>query len=114
MLELPGSQALSRFRILNLLERLRGLESTVGSLKAQFVYLIWSEHGFDPERRTRLAQLLDDGGTVAVTYSATGETDELASMPNSAEFLVVPRAGTISPWSSKATDIAHACGLELI
>ena len=28
--------------------------------------------------------------------------------------LVVPRAGTISPWSSKATDIAHVCGLTAI
>ena len=78
------------------------------------MYFIWSELGFDPESRARLAQLLDDGGAVAVTYSATGAADELAAMPSSAELLVVPRSGTISPWSSKATDIAQVCGLDSV
>ncbi len=114
MLELPGSQALSRFRILNLLERLRGLESTIGALKAQFVYFIWSEHALDTSSRARLTELLDDGGTPAVSSNVAGTLDEPSSMPSTSELLVVPRAGTISPWSSKATDIAHACGLELV
>src|SRR5204863_498999 len=30
------------------------------------------------------------------------------------ELLSVPRLGTISPWSSKATDIAHSCGLDQV
>jgi phosphoribosylformylglycinamidine synthase len=114
MLELPGSQALSRFRILNLLERLRGLDSTVGSLQAQFVYFVWSEQALDASARARLARLLDDGGEPAVSYSAAGSIAAPSSMPSATAFLVVPRAGTISPWSSKATDIAHACGLEAI
>ena len=114
MLELPGSQALSRFRILNLLERLRAVESTVGSLKAQFLYLIWSERSFDATARGRLAELLDDGGDPAVSYNAAGAIDEPSSMPTSTELLVVPRAGTISPWSSKATDIAQVCGFDLV
>ena len=88
MLELPGSQALSRFRILNLLERLRALESTVGSLKAQFLYLIWSERSLDEQAHRGLAELLDDGGDPALSYNAADASDARASMPIATELLL--------------------------
>ena len=50
----------------------------------------------------QLAQLLDYGTPV------TGDA------PKSLELLVIPRLGTISPWASKATDIAHNCGLDAV
>lgn len=36
------------------------------------------------------------------------------TMANGTQILIIPRLGTISPWSSKATDIAHNCGINNI
>ena len=58
-------------------------------------------------KRTLLERLLTYGpreGAPAANASAAGAT----------EIIVVPRFGTISPWSSKATDIAHVCGLDAV
>jgi phosphoribosylformylglycinamidine synthase len=60
----------------------------------------------DAHERRLLDQLLDDGGERAT--GAAGQAGE------SLRLLVVPRPGTISPWSSKATDIAHVCGLARV
>jgi phosphoribosylformylglycinamidine synthase len=60
-----------------------------------------------PLEAARLAQLLDDGGQSPPAAAAL-ESAQLWQL------LVVPRPGTISPWSSKATDIAHVCGLEAV
>ncbi|MGA2023623.1 MAG: phosphoribosylformylglycinamidine synthase [Steroidobacteraceae bacterium] len=108
MLKLPGSQALSEFRILRLLARLQALEPAVASLSAQFLHFVDCRRELDALERARLAVLLDDGGVPAASARCEPAAHELWRL------LVVPRAGTISPWSSKATDIAQVCGLEAV
>ncbi len=94
---LPGSSALSAFRLQQLFERLKSLDDRVTSVTADHFYLIWSSEPLSPDRSARLQALLDEG---AVAAEAAGST-----------IWVVPRIGTISPWASKATDIAHSCGM---
>ena len=106
MLKLPGSSALSAFRIARLLARLQGLEPAVSALEAQYVHFVDCSGEPDAHERRLLDQLLDDGGERAT--GAAGQAGE------SLRLLVVPRPGTISPWSSKATDIAHVCGLARV
>ena len=101
MLKLPGSSALSAFRIARLLTRLQALEPAVSTLQAQFLHFV--DCNAEPDARERLLfdQLLDDGGERPPGAGA--------HPAESQRLLVVPRPGTSSPWSSNATDIAHVC-----
>jgi phosphoribosylformylglycinamidine synthase len=101
MLRLPGSSALSDFRVSRLLARLQACEAAVLSVRAQYQHFIDVERAPTEGELARLAELLDDGGVRPA--SASGLL-----------LLVVPRQGTISPWSSKATDIARVCGLRVV
>src|ERR1019366_6859878 len=101
MLTLPGSQALSEFRLLRLLARLQAREPGVTAVSAQFLHFVQGSRELDALEGARLAQLLDDGGLPPLRGGPW-------------QVLVVPRPGTISPWSSKATDIAQVCGLEAV
>jgi len=96
MLILPGSLALSAFRQNRLLRDLKALLPRVTAVHARFVHLVDGQP--DVESRRRLDELLHYGEGFAGP-----DVGEL--------FLVMPRPGTISPWSSKATDIAHNCGV---
>src|SRR5580692_3130320 len=107
MLTLPGSQALSHFRIERLLARLKACEPGVTAVTAQYLHFAQCQRELDAQEFERLGQLLDDGGAVA-TLSAPGDPS------GEWQQLVVPRPGTISPWSSKATDIARVCGLDAV
>ncbi|MGP9798014.1 phosphoribosylformylglycinamidine synthase [Halomonas sp. 86] len=101
MLELRGAPALSTFRHTRLLTVLRERVPEVEALSAHYVHLIDHREELSDASHERLAQLLDYG------------TPTHAEIPADAQrFLVVPRLGTQSPWSSKATDIAHNCGLS--
>ena len=103
MLQLPGPPALSAFRIAKLLERLQALEPAVtsGSTRASCTSSIWRSHS----RRRGAAR-------PRAAARPTGRAAGAAGRGEAGErLLVVPRAGTISPWSSKATDIAQVCGL---
>ncbi len=62
MLTLPGSQALSEFRLLRLLTRLQRLEPAVTAVSAQFLHFADCSRELDSLEGARLAQLLDDGG----------------------------------------------------
>ena len=102
MLQLAGPAALSAFRIAKLLERLRALEPTITGVAARFMHFIDLSAPLTAREQGILAQLL--------TYGP-----RLPLEPEEGEpLLVVPRAGTISPWSSKATDIAQVCGLAAV
>ncbi|HKD54122.1 MAG TPA: phosphoribosylformylglycinamidine synthase [Steroidobacteraceae bacterium] len=100
MLQLPGPRALSAFRIAKLLERLRALSSAVTGLDARFVHFVDLAESLTGAERAILDALL-----------SYGPREPLVTDDSGTQVLVVPRAGTISPWSSKATDIAHVCGL---
>ena len=101
MLQIPGPPALSAFRITKLLDRLGALEPTVTGLAARFMHFAELAQPLSAPEREVLAQLLTYGPRLeAPAQAGAGEC-----------LLVVPRTGTISPWSSKATDIARVCGL---
>ena len=113
MLKLPGSSALSAFRIARLLARLRALEPAVSAVQAQFLHFVDCSRELAASDRARLEQLLDDGAQREPIGAADSAADTAGAAP-SQRLLVVPRPGTISPWSSKATDIAHVCGLSQV
>jgi phosphoribosylformylglycinamidine synthase len=99
MLELPGQPALSEFRLDKLLHRLRRRDDRVTGIDAAFIYFVDLAGPLTGEQSKHLESLLLSG-------------DEPATLSTAAHRLfVVPRHGTISPWSSKATDIAVACDL---
>ncbi|MES2537922.1 MAG: phosphoribosylformylglycinamidine synthase [Pseudomonadota bacterium] len=101
MLILPGSNALSAFRTQRLLSQLQEADPAIAGVTARFLHFIDSAAPLGDEETGRLDALL--------TY---GEPFE--GKAEGAEFVVIPRFGTISPWASKATDIAHNCGMALI
>ncbi|HEX5611173.1 MAG TPA: phosphoribosylformylglycinamidine synthase [Burkholderiales bacterium] len=101
VLKLRGARALSEFRIRKLLPALRAIDSGIGALSAEFWHFVELEGALERADHERLERLLRYGH----------RPDE--PQPG-AHFLVVPRIGTISPWSSKATDIVRICGLERV
>ncbi len=102
MLELAGQPALSDFRLEKLALALRKADSRVTGVEARYVYFVDLASRLSAEHRERLEALLLSG-------AAAGELPRGAS-----KLYVVPRFGTISPWSSKATDIALACDLTAV
>ncbi len=101
MLSLIGSQALSPFRQKKLLKTLQTIDSSITDIQAQYIHFVDSKAALDDETTKRLNQLL--------TYGEASRTNTQGEL-----FLVVPRIGTISPWSSKATDIVANSGLSAI
>ncbi len=106
VLHLPGSRALSEFRSARLLERVRARVPAAASLDARFAHFVQIDGELESRELAILERLLEYGPrNEAVHPNAAGDDDLI---------LVVPRLGTISPWSSKATDIAHGCGLDRV
>ncbi|HEX2494248.1 MAG TPA: hypothetical protein VHK24_10770, partial [Steroidobacter sp.] len=108
MLILTGAPALSDFRINKLLAAVRSRHPAVQSLTARFVHFAQVRRALRDEERKVLDALLTYGPRVA---SRGSSVESGTSRPR---IVVIPRPGTISPWSSKATDIAHVCGLESV
>jgi len=94
---LPGEAALSEFRQRRLALKLGQLLNEEVSIRSQWVYLLCLCVEFSEQQLLRMRELLNAQG-------------ELPTRHQESLFLVTPRSGTISPWSSKATDIAHRCG----
>ncbi len=99
---LPGAVALSEFRIARLQQDLAGVLAGPLEIRTRFMHLIQLTKDLDPHETAVLKAIL--------TYGP-GSDDPVAMAAATLRF-VVPRPGTISPWSSKATDIAHTCGLK--
>jgi phosphoribosylformylglycinamidine synthase len=106
MLEIRGSFALSAFRREQLLARLRDAVSGVESIDAQYIHFVDVGRPLAAREEQILRDLLTYGGHDRAPVGASGAA--------STTVLVIPRIGTISPWSSKATDIAHTCGLSAV
>ncbi len=100
MTTLAGANALSPFRAQQLQPALAAIHPKIAGIAARFVHLVATDIAPTPAECERLAALLDYGDPY------TGPTDGAA-------IVVTPRLGTVSPWSSKATDIARNCGLEV-
>jgi len=98
--QIEGGNALSSFRAQQLLTDLVAIHPKITGVSARFVHLVATEGTPVPALQERLSALL--------TY---GEPFEGSA--DGVPFIVTPRMGTISPWASKATDIARNCGLEV-
>jgi len=104
ILHFPGSSVLSPFRREQLLKRFAALGLPISDITGQYEHYVWLEAPLGDAGRHQLEQLLDYGTPVE---------DQSASR-NPLVLRVFPRLGTVSPWASKATDIAHNCGLSAV
>ncbi|HEX9397960.1 MAG TPA: phosphoribosylformylglycinamidine synthase [Burkholderiales bacterium] len=101
LLQLRGPQALSEFRLAKLAASLKKVDAGIRAVAAEFRHFVEIDGELAPLERGVLERLLDYG--FAAPAAPPGQLR-----------LVVPRPGTISPWSSKATDIARNCGLARV
>ena len=99
---LRGAPALSDFRVKKLLAQCEELQLPVNDIYAEFAHFANLNEALSTSEENVLQQLL--------TYGPTIEEHQPAGL----FLLVTPRPGTISPWSSKSTDIAHNCGLNKV
>ncbi len=100
MTQLEGGNALSTFRAQQLQPALQAIHPKITGIAARFVHLVATDTAPTPAERDRLAALL--------TYG-----DAYAGPADGPTIIVTPRLGTVSPWASKATDIARNCGLAI-
>lgn len=103
---LPGSRPFSEFRV-------TALASSIGAerILANWIYCLHLHRPLPEEPRQVLEQLLDADEKYVQPLPTS---DPARQRPGSdwRPYFVTPRPGTISPWSSKATNIAHVCGFK--
>ena len=97
-----GGPAFSPFKTQQILTALQAACPDVESLKAHHTYLLATEQTLSPASQQRMAELLD-----------ARHQKSVASDQHTLSWVVSPRMGTVSPWASKATDIARNCGFDL-
>ena len=102
MLIFQGLPALSKFRNQKLLASIQDIESSVTALYAEYVHFVEVNKALTAEESLIITSLLKYGPRTA------------AIQPKGNLLLVTPRPGTISPWSTKATNIAHNAGLSSV
>ena len=102
MMILTGAPSLSAFRRKKLLSTLQQKVPSTVSVYAEYVHF------------AELTQPLSASGVETLQALLTYGPREEKTATKGQLILAVPRPGTISPWSSKATDIAHNCGLEQV
>ena len=96
-----GGNALPAFRAARLLAALQGVNPDITHISAQYVHLVASHTAPDAALHARLAALLEYGDPAP------------AALDGAALCVVAPRLGTVSPWASKASDIARNCGFAV-
>jgi phosphoribosylformylglycinamidine synthase len=96
-----GISALSDFRKAKLLSRLQAIDNSIQNVEAEYVHLADVDRNLSTSGETQLKQLATYGSPFSGQAEGT-------------LYLIVPRPGTISPWSSKATDIVHNSGLAAV
>ncbi|WP_345869385.1 phosphoribosylformylglycinamidine synthase [Shewanella algae] len=97
-----GAPALSAFRVQKLMQACEAAQLPVKQIYAEYVHLAYLSEALNPDDQAQLSKIL--------TYGPAIESHE----PQGTLLFVTPRPGTISPWSSKATDIAQNCGLKQV
>ena len=102
MLTLSGAPAVSDFRLAKLLAAIRDRVDHVTRIDSRYVHFADLDRPLSGGERDVLESLLRYGPA------------DHGLAPEGRLLLVVPRFGTVSPWSSKATDIAHVCGLQAV
>jgi len=103
---LPGAIALSVFKQAKLLASLQTVSPTLLKISARYLHILDLAKPIASSEQLALGRLLD--------YGEPYKESEDCNDAFCAERLVVPRLGTISPWSSKATDILQNCGLTKV
>ncbi|MDX1251837.1 MAG: phosphoribosylformylglycinamidine synthase [Gammaproteobacteria bacterium] len=101
MLRLRGTTALSPFRLDKLIAAARERVQEITGIHTEFVHFVDLERALETTEQALLARILD--------YDASRD-----ATPPGDLLLVTPRLGTVSPWSTKATDIVHNCGLPAV
>ncbi len=101
IITLGGPIAMSAFRLEKLLSLLKEKYPAIRSIRAEFVHFVQASSTLD-ENETKILKAL-------ITYGSSA-----INAPEGPLMLVLPRVGTISSWASKATDIAHNCGLKKV
>jgi phosphoribosylformylglycinamidine synthase len=102
ILRLRGRSALSAFRLSKLSRSATAAVSRLSGIHAEFWHFVQVARALSDAERARLDRLL--------TYGPA----DAGGAPGGDLMLVVPRLGTVSPWSSKASDIARHCGLDAV
>jgi phosphoribosylformylglycinamidine synthase len=105
MFSLFGAPALSQFRLDQLLRAIKAEEPRVQALSSRWMHFVDTSRPLNESELEVLGKLLTYGARVP---------DALRELPSGLRLLVTPRVGTESPWSSKATDIVHVCGLGAV
>ena len=103
MLILRGCASLSDFRLAKILSALQEISSEIISVRTEYVHFVQLEEKLSGPEHADLLQILDYGAACEPQPAAYEKL-----------LVVVPRPGTISPWSSKASDIVHNCGLKKV
>ncbi|KAF7774503.1 phosphoribosylformylglycinamidine synthase [Pseudoalteromonas citrea] len=102
MLILRGAPALSDFRVQKILKSCADANLPITGIYAEFMHFADLTSELSEAELVKLNKLLEYGPTIA-EHEPAGQL-----------ILVTPRPGTISPWASKATDIANNCGLSQV
>ena len=96
-----GIQALRKFKVKSLNERIQSLIPDINLIGTEYIHFIESDLELSPSNKKILDKLLNYAPKVDLKKSKNIIT-------------ISPRIGTISPWSSKASDICQLCGLSII
>lgn len=100
----PGAVALPESTKARLKEQVKALDLAIDKIFTRFEYYVYSQEPLTAEQQAAVTELLTRDTQVVETQIAKHDV----------ELRILPRLGTISPWASKATDIARNCGLENI
>ncbi len=111
-LSFRGSSALSAFRLDKLNASLITSAPSITDISTEFMHFVFSNAALSDVEQSTLKQILTYGGRAddalqASIHAASGDAKKIL-------YLVIPRIGTISPWASRATDIANNCGLDRV
>jgi len=107
MLIVAGRAALSAARRARVLAKIQVVSPKVTGLETRWIHVVAVARPLTAPERAQLEQML--------TYGPADPTgSSTSSVTPAPSFWITPRLGTTSPWSSKATDIAHVCGLSAI
>ncbi len=100
IIHIAGGPAYSKFRKEKLLEKLQTVNPQIKDIHSEYLHIVWCEKKIAASEKDTLEKILHYGPKAQV----------LDFKDNS--IITIPRPGTISPWASRATDIANHCGLH--
>jgi len=105
MLKIPGNSAHSPFRLQRLCGELQQVVPELHALSARYLHFVALEQTLEPSQLQLLHRIL--------SYGPADDSDD-GHGATTLKLVSVPRFGTISPWSTKATEIARVCGLDQV